>query len=200
MGRRFALVVSALVLAVATLGSGTAHAAAVVASGTLHCSITGRVTLTPGIGLRVAPADVVLRGQVRGTCTGTSGVTGMRGKFRGFLPSPPLPPPPDTICVSDLQGFTATLGPMRFTGAAARYAHSSATFSSSEVLSSSGTLTVNLPAGGSSFVPSGSFGGQDPTMTMVLDQSAGQTESTCLLGRKGLRKLTFGGASSFDID
>jgi hypothetical protein len=196
MGRRIVVIGGVVVLAVATLGSGTAHGATVVASGTLQCAVTGRITFMPGIGVRVAPADVRALGQVRGTCTGTSGVTAMRGKFRAFLPAPPSVP--GSPCVSDFQGFTATLGPMRFSGGA-RYAHSSATFAGSEVLTSSGTVTMNLPADASSFVPSGSFGGQEPTLTMVFDQSAAQINSMCLAAKKGLRKLTFGGASTFTI-
>jgi hypothetical protein len=199
MGRRFVLLAAVLVLAVSTLSSESAHAASVNATGTLHCAISGKMRFAPGFGYRLATSDSVLRATVSGPCTGTSGVTRMKGRLIAYLHYDFPSFPAENICLSDFNGFPVQFGPVRFTGGA-KYAPSRVEFTRSETVESSGTLALDLPADGLSFIPSGSFGGKRPTMTLAFDQNAEDVYFTCQLGKRGLRKLTFGGTSSFDID
>jgi hypothetical protein len=138
-------------------------------------------------------------GKVRGTCSGTSGVTAVKGNFMTRLPSN------DCTALATTAFPASDFGPVRFTGPGAKYTKSTTTFSGGE-FGTSDPVSLAVPGtGGSSTIESGSFAGQTATMTFVMDQTVNDFITGCgpkqkgVKGSGGLKKMTFGTTSSLDI-
>jgi hypothetical protein len=140
---------------------------------------------------------------VKGTCTGSSGVTAVKGNLTTRLPS--------NDCTALAAGSfpASTFGPVKCKGPGAKFTGSSTNFTAGGTFTFADPITLNLPGSGTSSVASGSFAGQSPTMTLVFDQTAGQLAAACgpkkdaegnkIPGGGGLKKLSFGGAASFEV-
>jgi hypothetical protein len=200
MLRRLALVGAAIALGLATLAVPAAEAAAPVnASGTLDCTINGKVKISPKLQFGgTSPGGSLFHAKVKGTCTGSSGVTSVKGDLKAQLPT-------NDCTALATGGFpAATFGPVKYKGGG-KYTGSSTSFSPGGTFSVSDPITLNLPGAGVSSVGSGSFAGESPTMTLVFDQGASELATACGPKQKGvkasggLKKLTFGGASSYEI-
>jgi hypothetical protein len=204
MVRRLALVASALALAmsgVALTAVSASAAAPVDASGTLHCSITGKVKIAPKLLFGGGtPGGSLFLAKVKSTsCTGTSGVTSVKSNFTARLSTN------DCIALATQPFPAATLGPAKFKGVG-KYTKSTTDFTAGGTFSTTDPITLSVPGAGVSSIASGSFMGQQPTITFVFDQSAASLGNACqahdkdVPGSGGLKKLTFSGSSSLDIN
>jgi hypothetical protein len=200
MVRRLALLGAVVALSASTLGVPSAHAAKPVdAAGTLDCALTGKVKISPKLTFGGnTPGGSLFHAKVKGTCTGSSGVTSVKGDLKARLPT--------NDCTALAAGSfpAATFGPVKYKGAG-KYTKSNTSFTAGGTFTAANPITLNLPGAGTSSVSNGSFAGEQPTMTLVFDQTAEQLATGCgakqkgVKGSGGLKKMTFGGASSFDI-
>ena len=193
--RKIILIGSVVAVGVATLGVGTASAAPPVnATGTLHCAITGKAKYSPPLSRGSGAASSQLKMRLVGTgCTGTSGITSIKGKLTAEIPV--------GSCNHFADPYASQLV-VKFKGAA-KYTSSTTSFTSSELVPEyEAPATVNLPGSGSSFVGAGSFAGRHPTLKLVFDQTGARIGYDCY-APKGkehlLKKLAVIGGSSFDI-
>ncbi|MGZ4735000.1 MAG: hypothetical protein ACXV8R_05300 [Acidimicrobiia bacterium] len=200
---KFAVFASTAALTVAVVAPGTASAAGpVYASGTLHCAISGKVRIAPKLlSGSTAVGGALFLAKVKGTgCTGSSGVTSVKGNLMARLPST------DCLGLSSGSFPAATLGPIKYTGPGAKFYVSTANFTAGGTFTMTDPLSLSLPGTGSSLILSRSFAGQQPTITLVVDQTVADFATACgpkVKGVKGsgtgLKKVTFGTTSSFDI-
>lgn len=199
---KVAVFASTAALTAAVVAPGTASAAAPVdASGTLHCAITGKVKIAPKLifGGTTSGGSLFLA-KVRGACTGTSGVTSVKGNLAARLPT-------NDCTALALSGFPAAdLGPMKFKGPGTHYTRSTTNFTLGGTFTTSDPITLSMPGAGSSSIASGSFVGQHPTISLVFDQTVADFVSGCgpkvkgVKGSGGLKGMTFGTTSSLDIN
>ena len=206
MGKRIfaTLAASALVAGALSVTAGPAFAAAKVdASGTLHCTITGKVKVSPPLvfGGSAAGGATFSAKVASTTCSGTSGVSSVKGTFTAHLPTN------DCTALALIAFPGGTFGgakPLKFKGGA-KYNPSSVSFTSGGTFTAADPIVMHLPGAGTTSIPSGSFHGQQASLTMSYLQSAGTFATNCqpktkgLKGSGGLKKMSFGGASSFDI-
>jgi hypothetical protein len=187
-------------LGFAALGTPAAQAAAPVdASGTLDCALTGKVKISPKLVFGGnAPGGSLFHAKIKGTCTGSSGVKSVKGDLKARLPT-------NDCTALALQPFPAsTFGPVKYKGSG-KYTGSSTNFTAGGTFTTTDPITLNLPGAGTSSVSSGSFVGEDPTMTLVFNESAQTLANACGPKQKGvkpsggLKKLSFGGASSYVV-
>lgn len=202
MLRKIAMGVSALALGLSgvALGAGSASAAAPVdASGTLNCTIAGKVKIAPGLVIGgTSPGGSLFLAKVKSTsCTGTSGVTSVKGNFTFRLPTN------DCLALISASFPASAFGPVKYKGVG-KYTKSIADFTSAS-FTITDPLTMDVPGSGSGSIASGSFKGQTPSLHFVIDQTTEQFATNCtpktkgLKGSGGLKKMTFSGASYFDI-
>ncbi len=205
MGRRIfaALAAVALGAGVLTVTAGQAYAAAKVdAAGTLHCTITGKVKISPPLVFGGTAGAATFAAKVAtGSCSGTSGVTGVKGTFTAHLPTN------DCAALALLPFPGGTFGgakPLKFKGAS-KYNPSSINFTSGGTFTAATPIVMHVPGAGSSSIASGSFKNQHATLTLSYLQSAETFATNCtaktkgLKGSGGLKKMSFGGASNLDI-
>jgi hypothetical protein len=200
MLRRIALVGVAAALGFAMLGVPAAEAAAPVnASGTLDCAISGKIKIAPPLVFGGnTPGGSLFIAKVSGTCTGSSGVKSVKGNLKARLPTN------DCTALAAAPFPAATFGPVKYKGGG-KYTGSNTNFTAGGSFTFSDPITLSLPGAGTSSVGSGSFVGQNPSMTIVIDQSAESLATACqpktkgVKGSGGLKKMSFSGASSYDI-
>jgi hypothetical protein len=199
MLRKIAIVGSTVALALVTFGTGTAHAAAKVnASGTLHCSITGKVKLSSTLTFGGPPVVSNMVAKVAGTgCTGTSGVQSVKGQFVAPLPSS------DCTALAALAFPQSTFSnKVKYKGAA-KYNPSATTFSTG-AFGVVDPVTLNVPGAGTA-TTTGSFAGEDMVINFVFNESTTVFAGACGPKTKGvkpsggLKKMSFGPASTLDV-
>lgn len=201
MLRRMAIVGAAAALGFAMLGVPVAEAAAPVnASGTLDCAISGKAKIAPPLTFGgSAPSGSLFIAKVTGTCTGSSGVTSVKGNLTTRLPTN------DCAALAESSFPAANFGPVKYKGSGNKFTGSTTKFSTGGTFTFTDPITLSLPGAGTSSVASGSFVGQSSTMTLVFDQQAAGLGAACapkqkgVKGSGGLKKLSFGGASSYEI-
>jgi hypothetical protein len=206
MGKRTLAAVAAVALGAAALtvsGSPAFAATKVDAHGTLHCAMTGKVKVSPPLvfGGTAAGGATFSAKISTSSCSGTSGVTSVKGTFTAHLPSN------DCTALALIPFPGGTFGgakPLKFKGGA-KYNPSSINFTAGGTFTAATPIVMHVPGAGSSSIPSGSFQGQHATLTMSYDQSAETFATNCapktkgLKGSGGLKKMSFGGASAIDI-
>jgi hypothetical protein len=194
MVRKTLVATSALALAVAALGAGSGAAYAktlpVNATGTLHCTVTGKTKLVPPK-LFTGTSPAVDTQKVKLTnCTGTSGVTSGKGTIVT-----------NTInsCVAPAVGSTGTF---KWKGVG-KYNQSVINLTAGSV-SGASVITATIPS--SSIT--GSFQSETATLVSVQDQTVGTFITACgpktkgVKGSGGLKKTSYtgvNGPSTFDI-
>jgi hypothetical protein len=193
--RKVMLIGSVVAIGVANLGVETAWAAPPVnATGSLHCAITGKAKYSPPLSRGSGAEASQLKVRLVGTgCTGTSGISSIKGKLTAEIPVGSCNHFPDPY---------ASQLVLKFKGAG-KYASSTTSFTSSELVPVyEEPATVNLPGSGSSSVGAGSFAGRHPTLKLVFDQTGAQITYDCYAAKGKehlLKKLAVVGGSSFDI-
>jgi hypothetical protein len=99
---------------------------------------------------------------------------------------------------------------VKYKGAGAKFTGSNIDFTSGGTFTAVDPITAMVPGAGTSSVASGSFSGQHPTVTLVMNELVAQFAANCSPKVKGepadpagkhggLKKMSFGGASSLDI-
>jgi hypothetical protein len=202
MAKRFLSIGAAVALALgASVAGATAASAAkpvVNASGSLHCTITGKVKVAPTPLTFGGPATpTTMTAKIKsGTCTGSSGVTSFKGNYIANLPTSDCTAlaistfPPSSITNAKLKG-------------ASKYNLTTLSFSTA-TFTAANPITFDAPGAGTSSA-SGSFAGQEPTVHLTLDQSAETFATNCqpktkgVKGSGGLKKMSFSGGSYIDI-
>jgi len=203
MLRKVAMGVSALALGlsgIAMTGGSASAAAPVDASGTLNCSISGTVKIAPKLVLGGdSPSGSLVLAKVKSTsCTGTSGVTSVKGNFMARLPTN------DCLALTDAPFPASSFGPVKYKGAG-KYTGSTMSFTSGGTFTATDPISLDIPGGGTASITSGSFAGQAPSLHFVFDQLAEAVTTSCtpkakgVKGTGGLKKLTFSGDSYLDI-
>ena len=200
MIRRLALSTAAAMLALWAVGGGAAQAMKIPvnASGTAHCSVAGKATLTPSLVIGGTAASVAFRLKGNLVCTGTSGV--VRGKLAASgttstndCTSEDSPPTLATVTVK-WNAPGVKLNPSVITAS-----NGLATISADDVLIQVPSPGPNPPAGTTSI--SGSFAGEHAVASLVTDQSGTDFITACG-SKKGVKVMTFSGVhgpSTFDI-
>jgi hypothetical protein len=206
MFRKLAVGLSAVALGVTgvMVAAGPASAAKpppIDAHGTLHCAITGKISVKPNPLLFGGTAGAtVFSGKFKSTtCSGSSGVTSVGGTLTATLPTS------DCLALALSPFPAATVSKVKLKGAVKYNAPSAINFSAGGTFTSTDPITMDLPGGGTSTVPSGSFVGQHPALHLVYDQDTASFINSCtaktkgVKGTGGLKKLTFATTSSFDV-
>jgi hypothetical protein len=145
------------------------------------------------------PGGSLFQAKVGGTCTGSSGVTSVKGNLTGRFATN------DCLALAPPNVFpAATFGPVKWKGAG-KYTGSTTNFTAGGTSTVTDPITLSVPGGGSSTITSGSFAGQHPVITIVVNEPVSTFISACGPKTKGvkpsggLKKMTFGGASSLVI-
>jgi hypothetical protein len=203
MTRKLAILGATIALAVGVLGVGTAGAATPVnAHGSLHCAITGKVKISPPMTFTASGTSTFTAKISSTSCSGTSGVTTFKGSLVATLPSQ---------CTMLVSGFPPShMEKVKYKGAA-KYNTSTVNFSNAD-FTVTDPITMTVPgASGTSTVSAGSFTGQHPKITLVMDQSVSTFANNCqpkgakdsngnkIPGSGGLKKMSFSGGSNIDI-
>ena len=203
MIRRMAAVAGAVAMGLSGVALTAGNVSAmptppVNASGSLHCAITGKVKIVPPLLFGGASPSATFTAKVKSTsCTGTSGVTSVKGTFSAVLATN------DCIGLAALPFPMSAFGPVKYKGAA-KYNTSTVSFTSG-AFTVADPILLSAPGGGTSSVASGSFVGQQPSLTFAFEQPAATFATNCqaktkgVKGTGGLKKMTFSGSSSFDI-
>jgi hypothetical protein len=202
MARRL---ISLSAVVVLTLGAGIVTATGAGAKGapldvhgSLHCTVSGKVKFSPTpltFGGPATPTTFSAK-VTSGTCTGSSGVTSLKGTFSAPLPSS------DCAALGGAMPAT-TLGPAKLKGAA-KYNASTTHYTAGGAIVAADPITMTEPGAGSSTV-TGSFSGQHPTLHLVFDQTAVSLATSCqpktkgVKGSGGLKKMSFNSSSFIDI-
>lgn len=203
MARRFISVGAVLALTL-TLGVVTASGASaaasppVNASGSLHCSISGKVKFTTPLlfGVNSGPSTFVAKFK-SGSCTGSSGVISLKGTFSAQLPSS------DCLALASSNLPAATVSQTKLKGAG-KYNPTTIGYAAGGTFTPTTPITMDEPGVGSSST-TGSFVGQHPTLHLVFDQGASTLAANCtaktkgLKGSGGLKKMSFNVSSSIDV-
>jgi hypothetical protein len=203
MARRLISLTAAVALTlgagiVTATGASAAKAPPSDAHGSLHCSVSGKVKISPPLmfGSTAGPATMTAKAKSI-SCSGSSGVTSIKGSFSAALPSS------DCNVLASGNMPASTFGPAKVKGAAK---HNATTFhyGAGGAIVPANPITLDEPGSGSSTV-TGSFAGQDPELHLVFDQSAAVLGTACqpktkgLKGSGGLKKMSFNAASYIDI-
>jgi hypothetical protein len=208
MIRKLGILGATVALGVGMLGVGTAGAAkpTVNASGTMHCTVTGKVKIAPNpLVFSSTAGSTVFAAKIKSSaCTGSSGVTKAQGTLTATLPTS------DCTSLAALPFPAASFGTkVKFKGAA-KYNSSTTSFTAGGTFGVTDPITMDLPGGGTSSVGSGSFAGQHPHFhfqylegTAVFAnncQPKGSKDSTGhkIKGSGGLKKMTISSGSYID--
>jgi hypothetical protein len=201
--RRFVIGVSALALGVSavalTAGPASAKGAPVNATGTLHCAITGKVKVAPPLLFGGTSGSATFLAKIKSTsCSGTSGVSSVKGTYAATLPTN------DCIALALTDFPHGVFNQTKLKGAA-KYNALSASFSKA-TFTAADPIVMDVPGtGGTSTIGSGSFAGEHATMHFSYDQSAGTFSNNCtaktkgIKGSGGLKKMSFTVSSTLDI-
>jgi hypothetical protein len=192
MVRRIAVIAAVVAVACGTLGVGVASAkgAPADAHGSANCSISGKIKIAPGLLFGGHSAGGSLfQAKVKGTCTGSSGVMSVKGNLTTRLPTNDCTALASTPFPASDFGPVKWKGTSKYTGSTLHFTTGSFTFTD--------PISLSLPGSGTSSVASGSFSGQHPTMTLVINEKAADLATAC--GKKGLKKMSFAGASNITI-
>ena len=177
-----------------TAGSASAAKPVIDASGTLHCTISGKVKVTPALLFGGTSGAATFTTKFKSSsCTGSSGVTSIKGKYTAILPT------------NDCTALAVTAFPAS-TVTETKYKHATAKPNPSGTMSFTTAtfgvidpITMDVPGAGSSSIASGSFAGQQPTIKFVYDQSTLTFATNCspkdkpkLPGQGGLKKMSYG--------
>jgi hypothetical protein len=203
MARRF---ISFTAVVALTLGAGvvaatgaSAGAPPVDAHGTLHCSVSGKIKFTNPLTFGGPATPSTMAAKVKsGSCSGSSGVTSVKGNFTINLSSSDC----TALALTNLPA--ATFGPGAKVKGAAKYNPTTIQYAAGGTFTAGAPITMTEPGVGSSTV-TGSFAGQHPTLHLVFDQSAGTLATNCtaktkgLHGSGGLKKMSFNASSFIDI-
>jgi hypothetical protein len=197
MLRKVAIVGSTVALALAVFGGGTAHGAAKVdAHGSMNCSLSGKAKISPPLTFGGSGGTATFTAKLKSvSCSGSSGVSSFKGTLVSTLPS--------TDCnVLAGQPFGAgSILKAKYKGAA-KYNPSVPAFTSGGSFTSLDPVTLSIPGGGTSSVPSGSFSGQSFTVSLQVNEVVATLATACtpktkgLKGSGGLKKLSYGGSSN----
>ena len=202
MTRRFisltAIVALTLGAGVVTTTGASAASAPVDAHGSLHCSVSGKVKFSPTPLTFGGPATPTsFSAKVKSiSCSGSSGVTSLKGVFAAALPT------------SDCNALGAalpatTFGPAKVKGAT-KYNPTTIHYTAGGTIVPTNPISMTEPGAGSSTV-AGSFAGQHPTIHLVFDQTVVSLATSCtpktkgLKGSGGLKKMSFNASSFIDI-
>jgi hypothetical protein len=171
------------------------------AHGSMHCAVTGKIKISPalifgGNGGGTATFTAKAKGP---TCTGTSGVKSFKGTIVATLPST------DCNVLAGQPFGPGSIQKAKYKGTS-KFNPSTPAFTAGGTFTSLDPVTLNIPGSGTSSVPSGSFSGQHPTVTLQITQTVSTLATNCqaktkgVKGSGGLKKMSFGAGSSIDIN
>jgi hypothetical protein len=197
-GAALALGLGGLVL---TAGPASAAKPVIDAHGSLHCSISGKVKVTPGLLFNGTAGAATFSTKIKSSsCTGSSGITKFGGTFTAVLPTN------DCLALAASAFPSSTLTATKYKSSTAKPNPSGTITFSTATFGVSDPLTMDVPGPGTSTVPSGSFSGQHPTIHFVYDQTTAVFATNCspkskpaVKGQGGLKKMSYSGASYIDI-
>ena len=192
MFRKISLVAASAALTFGAIAgsAGVAHAAAppINATGTANCTAVGKIKASPALtipatsGLTTVTTKVTISG-----CTGTSPVLSGKGTFVSTAPTN------NCTSLGALHPFAST-GTIKWKGTVK--VNPSTVHFSDQSSTLVDPLVSNAPGSGTSTV-SGSFSGQHASAHYLLDQHQADLGTACT--GKGIKKLSFSGASTFKI-
>jgi hypothetical protein len=197
--RKIVLIGSAVALGFGLFGTGAAHAAEKVnASGTLNCTISGKIKLSAPLTFGGAAAPSTLTAKIASTgCTGTSGISSVKGQYIATLPSQDC----TALALATYPSSTFSTK-VKYKGAA-KYNPSATTFSTGS-FTGADPIVLDVPGAGTA-TTTGSFAGQSMSIQLRLNESATVFAGACGPKTKGvkpsggLKKMSFGGTSSLVV-
>lgn len=203
MARRFISLAAAITLTlgvgVATATGAGAKAAPVNASGSMHCSVSGKVKFSTPLtfGSTAGPSAFTAK-MKSSSCTGSSGVTSFKGTFSANLSSSDC----TALAASGLPAATVSATKLK---GAAKYNPTTISFAAGGSFTASNPITMDEPGTGPPSTATGSFAGQHPTLHLVFDQDVNTLATNCqpktkgVKGSGGLKKMSFNASSHIDV-